>query len=294
MTARGESRRGFTLIELLVVIAIIAVLIALLLPAVQSAREAARRIQCVNSLKQMTLALHNYHDTHGAYPAGYWYKNGYVWGGFGWAASVLPQMEQGNLHNAMNMSLTAWHDANQTVARTHMQFYLCPSDETSQFGFLDRYDMRFSMASYVASFGPGDMDEDPTDMRGVFYRNSRTSIPMIPDGTSTTLALGERHNGKFGKHDAHNMNHAVAETVWMGAIRELPDDDHAHTTLFETAAPPNSPEMTDKDCACRHPGVCNFSFMDGSVRAIKHTVDVRAFQALSTRAGGEVISGDAY
>jgi len=117
---------------------------------------------------------------------------------------------------------------------------------------------------------------------------------MIPDGTSTTLALGERHNGRFGKHDAHNMNHAVAETVWMGAIRELPDDDHAHTTLFETAAPPNSPHMTDKDCACRHPGVCNFSFMDGSVRAIKHTVDVRAFQALSTRAGGEVISGDAY
>lgn len=295
-TMRRIQRKkvGFTLMELLVVIAIIAVLIALLLPAVQSAREAARRIQCVNALKQMTLALHGYHDSHGTYPQGYWYKSGYVWGGFGWASAILPYVEQGNLYSSLNASVSVWEPQNQTLCQTHLQFYLCPSDNTSQYGMLERYDMRFSMSSYVASFGPGDMDTNPDDPRGVFYRNSRTSLSRIPDGLSNTLGLGERHNGEFEVHTATDHGHMVAETVWAGAIREFPDDDHAHTTLFETGNGPNSLQMNDRNCACRHPGVCNFGLIDGSVRAIKNSISVSVFQALSTRAGGEVISADSY
>lgn len=285
---------GFTLIELLVVISIIAVLIALLLPAVQSAREAARRVQCVNGLKQLNLALHNYHDAHGSYPQGYWYSPNYVWGGFGWAGAILPYVEQSNLYSGMNMTVAVWESQNQTMCQTHLQFYLCPSDETSEYGLLDRYGMQFSMSSYVASFGPGDMDTNPDDSRGVFYRNSRTSVRMIPDGMSNTLSLGERHNGEFEVHTATDHGHMLAETVWAGAIREFPDDDHAHTTLFETGNGPNSLEMNDRNCACRHPGVCNFGFMDGSVRAIKSSISVTIFQALSTRGGGELISADGY
>jgi len=294
MAGKSSARDGFTLIELLVVISIIAVLVALLLPAVQGAREAARRVQCVNGLKQMTLALHNYHDAHGAYPAGYRYKVGYVWGGFGWGTTILPNMEQGNLYNALNIAFPAWNESNQTICRTHMSFYLCPSDDTSHFGLLDRDGLKFSMSSYVASFGPGDMDLNPDDSRGVFYRNSRTTVSMIPDGLSNTLAVGERHNGEFEIHTATDHGHMLAETVWAGAIRELPDDDHAHTTLFETGNGPNSLRMNDRNCACRHAGVCNFSLMDGSVRTLKMSIALPVFQALSTRAGGEVISAESY
>jgi len=294
MPLQKSSRHGFTLIELLVVISIISVLIALLLPAVQSAREAARRIQCVNSLKQFTLALHNYHDSNGSYPAGYRFKTNYVWGGFGWGTAILPNMEQSNLYNALNISFPAWHESNQTICKTHMQFFLCPSDETSAYGLLARDGLKFSMSSYVASFGPGDMDLNPDDNRGVFYRNSRTSVSMIPDGLSNTLAVGERHNGEFEVHTGTDHGHMVAETVWAGAIRELPDDDHAHTTLFETGNGPNSREMNDRNCASRHPGVCNFSFMDGSVRVLKQSIALPIFQALSTRSGGEVISAESY
>lgn len=294
MAGKSSARDGFTLIELLVVISIIAVLVALLLPAVQAAREAARRLQCVNGLKQMTLGLHGYQDVHGAYPAGYRFQPGYNWGGFGWGTAILPHMEQVSLYNALNIAFPAWDVANQTVCRTHMTIYLCPSDETSWFGLLDRGGMKFSMSSYVASFGPGDMDFNPDDSRGVFYRNSRTTVSIVPDGLSNTLAVGERHNGEFEIHTATDHGHMLAETVWAGAIRELPDDDHAHTTLFETGNGPNSLRMNDRNCACRHAGLCNFSLMDGSVRTLKTSIALPVFQALSTRAGGEVISAESY
>ena len=136
-------RRGFTLIELLVVIAIIAVLISLLLPAVQSAREAARRAQCVNNLKQIGLAMHNYHDTVGSFPPG-GINGSDSWAGtwWDWPAFILPQMEQAPLYNAINFSLqninqldaNAANDPQVTVWRSVISSYLCPSDPAAGTG----------------------------------------------------------------------------------------------------------------------------------------------------------------
>src|SRR5262249_12880249 len=141
----GIVFRGFTLIELLVVIAIIAVLIALLLPAVQSAREAARRATCVNNLKQIGLALHNYHDQMNTFQPGYVssinptvvdpcnfdqeMQNGVDLGtGWAWGSMILPQLEQQPLYNSINSSLSVAYSANDTVSLTPVSIYLCPSD----------------------------------------------------------------------------------------------------------------------------------------------------------------------
>src|SRR5215831_11091079 len=129
----NPTRRGFTLIELLVVIAIIAVLMALLLPAVQAAREAARRIQCVNNLKQMGIALHSYHEANNTFPMGYVSWNNanmeLTSPGWGWAALLLSQLEQSSLYNAGNVNRAIEHVANATVRTTKLNVYICPSDQ---------------------------------------------------------------------------------------------------------------------------------------------------------------------
>jgi prepilin-type N-terminal cleavage/methylation domain-containing protein/prepilin-type processing-associated H-X9-DG protein len=283
-----SRRRGFTLIELLVVIAIVGVLIALLLPAVQAAREAARRAQCANHLKQVGLALANYVDAQGALPAGYWHRPGYVWGGFGWAAAVLPQLEQRALHGSINFDLAAWTADNSTACRSIVAFYLCPTDDTWKERHLDRDGLRFAFSSYVGSFGPGDMDfGDPEDRRGAFSRNSTTRLAAVTDGLSQTLFAGERHNGRFAVESSGG--HLIAETVWPGAIREEPDDDHGHTTLFQTGHTPTSPLMDDRDAASRHPGGTNFVFGDGSVHFLRNTIAIDVYRALGTVDGGETV-----
>jgi prepilin-type N-terminal cleavage/methylation domain-containing protein/prepilin-type processing-associated H-X9-DG protein len=288
----SPRRRGFTLIELLVVIAIIGILIAILLPAVQAVREAARRAQCTNHLRQIGIALHNYHGANNVLPMGYAHLPTYSWGGFGWGSSILPHMDQTPLFAAINFDLPVWTQQNTTVATTFISLYFCPSDETSADNYLVREGLRFAMSSYVASFGPGDMDLNPVDRRGLFSRNSSTKFAQIRDGLSNTLAGGERHNGSFTI--LSEGGHLIAETVWVGAIREEPEDDHPHTTLFETGHPPTSLLMDDRDAASRHPGGTNFLFADGSVRMLKNTIDLLVYQSLSTRAGGESLSASNY
>ncbi|MCB1129315.1 MAG: DUF1559 domain-containing protein, partial [Verrucomicrobiae bacterium] len=121
------NRRGFTLIELLVVIAIIAILIALLLPAVQQAREAARRTECKNKLKQLGLALHNYHDTFRAFPAAF-YRGTTTSPGWGWGTMILPYIDQAPLYNQWVMTVSYDNGQNQTARRTKLAAYKCPSD----------------------------------------------------------------------------------------------------------------------------------------------------------------------
>lgn len=283
-TSRGN--RGFTLIELLVVLAIIAVLVAILLPAVVRTMETSRRLWCRGNLHQIGVALHSYHSLHSCLPPGYFWSPGYVVGGFGWGAMILPQLGQETLYNGLNFDFPLWHEANATVVSMQLQIYLCPSDDSS-FGTLAREGFRYGLSSYVASFGPPDMDENPDQRDGVFSRNSSTRFRDIPDGLAHTFMASERHNDRF--LSLSTGHHLWAETVWAGAVKEGEDDDHAHTTLFQTGHTPNSPYMDDRDVASKHNDGANFLFCDGAVRYITNDIDPLVYRALGTRAGREPV-----
>jgi prepilin-type N-terminal cleavage/methylation domain-containing protein/prepilin-type processing-associated H-X9-DG protein len=203
--------RGFTLIELLVVIAIIAVLIALLLPAVQSAREAGRRAQCVNNLKQIGIAMHNYHTGIGTFPLGgtvaqiHYYGQTYPvsWGTWSAQALMLGYMEQGPLYNGCNFSWavgasTAWK-INRTVTTTNLNAFLCPSDGLSPIGPLTQGSGVNN--NYMGSVGTSTnysvttnsvANVAPTDTTGVFTEGGRSyGLQHITDGSSNTIAFGE-------------------------------------------------------------------------------------------------------
>jgi prepilin-type N-terminal cleavage/methylation domain-containing protein/prepilin-type processing-associated H-X9-DG protein len=217
-------RRGFTLIELLVVIAIIAVLIALLLPAVQSAREAARRIQCVNNIKQLALALHNYSTASGAFPPGIDTTYGFsVYGSvavppgrlsdwLSWSAQamLLPYLDQGPIYNAANFSWNCCYDSpqsnaiNYTVYNLRISSFLCPSDALAG---------QQNINSYQGSIGPSTV-QYPTDgnTTGIFrlynsnFQGNSVTIAAVTDGTSNTIAFGEGLVGDYSKNDNYRGN----------------------------------------------------------------------------------------
>jgi prepilin-type N-terminal cleavage/methylation domain-containing protein/prepilin-type processing-associated H-X9-DG protein len=215
-----KTRRGFTLIELLVVISIIAVLIALLLPAVQSAREAARRAQCVNNLKQLALALHNYHSAAGAFPPGIDTTTAYpgvappnnlgTWTVWSPQAMLLPYLDQTPLYNAGNFSWGCCYDSpqadatNSTVYLTRIGNFLCPSDVNAGIQNIN---------SYYGSIGTSTVPY-PGDgvTNGVFQlydannQGSSVSISQLTDGTSNTIAFGEGVVGDYSKLNNYKGN----------------------------------------------------------------------------------------
>ncbi len=299
MRSYQRTRRdGFTLIELLVVIAIIGLLVALLLPAVQQAREAARRTQCRDHLKQLALALHNYHDAHQTLPSGYVYRPDFSTSppnngaGFSWGAMILPYIEQSSVYHELNWNVAIYHAANETPRKRHLKVFLCPNDSKSDGGFLEMGPLPeyYAMASYVACFGPPDLDDTQEKRDGMFSRNSRTRFGDVTDGLSNTLMLGERENGPFRKGIPHGV-HFTYETNWSGAVRDWdePDDDHGHMILFQSGHVPNDGFSDDRDVSAPHVGYANFAFGDGSVRGLTENIDFGLYQSLSTRAGGEVL-----
>lgn len=288
-----HTRRGFTLIELLVVIGIIAILIALLLPAVQQAREAARKTSCTNNLKQIGLALHNYVDAHRLFPPGYVYRpspEGNA-SGFSWGALVLPQLEQTAVQQTLNWNVPVWDVQNLMARERHLVSFLCPSDTVSENSFVVMQPgERYAMGSYVASFGPPDLDDDQEQRDGMFSRNSSTRTRDVTDGLSNTLCAGERQNGPFRNGAAHGV-HFSYETTWCCAVREItdPTDDHGHMALFQTGHTPNSPFSDDRDVSAPHVGYANFLFGDGHVRGVTESIDFNLYTALGTRGGREVV-----
>jgi prepilin-type N-terminal cleavage/methylation domain-containing protein/prepilin-type processing-associated H-X9-DG protein len=306
--------RGFTLIELLVVIAIIAVLIGLLLPAVQSAREAARRAQCAGHFKQLALAAHNYHATHNVFPPGYITltatarPNSPETGpGWGWGTMLLENLEQRPLYNSVNFVLPITVPASLTVRTALLAVFLCPSSAGAE-GPVRLFDERnqplvsdLTPGQYVASAGQWEVEEFPAENNGMFFRNSRVGVRDVTDGTSQTLLMGERSRN-------------IADATWVGVIPlaevctnprwMVRECETANVMVLGHTGPspggqswvdvPNYPAAGADDFWSLHPGGCNFAFADGSVRFLRQTINPRVFSFLSTRAGGEVIGGDAY
>ena len=224
-----RNRPGFTLIELLVVIAIISVLIALLLPAVQAAREAARRLQCTNNMKQIGLAMHNYESTNSVFAPGrintYVAGNGHCWGAY---SQMLPYFEQQAVFNAMNFSLNPDPDyttttaaANMTAAVTTINMFLCPSDGGDT--LIQVGGGMYSVHNYLLNVGSGySVVQAPPGggpaPNGIFFENSAVRIAAITDGTSQSVAVSETIRSVFGAPTGFNGLAVFAQTPLGGFV----------------------------------------------------------------------------
>jgi prepilin-type N-terminal cleavage/methylation domain-containing protein/prepilin-type processing-associated H-X9-DG protein len=292
---RVANRRGFTLIELLVVIAIIAVLISLLLPAVQSAREAARRAQCINNLKQLALAAHNYLDSNNTLPQGIQYQtntlDGLQWTSGSCLVPLLQFAEQVAVFNAVNFNINMYNVENTTISSVGVRTLWCPSDpliETQQLiagGTLNGTDLPMRYSSYAGNAGTW-LQAYPEDVRvnnmnGVIFLLSRVSLASITDGTSNTMAFAERAHGKLNQSDqvswhwwtSGNNGDTIFTTIW-------PMNPFTRAQNYQASDdPPNYFRSTGgcdayvASASSWHPGGANFAFMDGSVKFLKDTID---------------------
>ncbi len=298
-----RGRTGFTLIELLVVIAIIAILIGLLVPAVQQVRESAARAQCQNNLKQLALACHTFHDTYKRLPPGYTAAAPYRDGatdtdpGWGWAAYLLPYIEQGPLYRQIDFTRPI---ASQPAAQAVIPLLLCPSDIVSgPFTAADAVGspvVVLGPSSYAATVGDDSSEADGPAGNGVFYRNSRTRLADIRDGTSQTTLLGDRAwaqvMGAWAGAPSSAVVRAGQLNPWPNAVASAPVFGLVHNNWINI--------LTDSDgglddFSSNHIGGVNLAFGDGSVRFLRSITadgpDHRAFWAMGTRAGGEVVQG---
>ncbi len=332
MASRRE--RGFTLIELLVVIAIIAVLIALLLPAVQAAREAARRIQCTNNLKQIGLSMQNHHDTKGTLPYGALSSPSQPWAFF-----VLPFLEQTAMSNALNMS-AAYNDArNATVVGATLNVFVCPSDPNGSLlaqtasptppRKKGNYMVNWGNADYEQAIGSGGNNPNTLTgpgtippnvaavfaIRGPFRVNSPSNSPTafamrdILDGTSNTMMASEVKIGPNAltsttKTDARGDIWGEGKDAYMYTAATPPNSQIIDQLDGTTGCPNSTPALpclasTGSQAefnAARsyHAGGVNVTFCDGSVKFVKDSVNLITWRAISTKDGGEVVSGDSY
>lgn len=287
--------RGFTLIELLVVIAIIAILVALLLPAVQSAREAARRTQCKNNLKQVAVALHNYHDVFQQFPqAGYFNWRNPTQGPFnsdnwGWATMILPHMEQAPLYNRLNPGRIPFHEAvadpdTRRWMETSVPSFICPSDaDAAQINKhreyrIDGEEYFLGQSNYVGNYGNKTV---ANQQDGILYVGGTVRIRDILDGTTNTFMVGERPTG-----DVSGDGKIAGAAAWAGAnFRNFSSpgpSSGASSTIGGTFNDLNTGYRSqfniyrpEHGFGSHHPGGAHFAMCDGSVRFISEQIESR-------------------
>ncbi len=318
MQFRHRHRSAFTLVELLVVIAIIGILVGLLLPAVQAAREAARRMQCMNSIRQVGLALHNHHDTFRRFPYGQYNKiatdapAGPAWNRACWFHDLLPFVEQSNLYNAFKSYMESTPLKPHIVfsvnnngslpsspgRNTVIPFFVCPSDDQgiknqtvagNEQGFHGNY----VLCAGNTFFNPS-TNTAGDNLNGMFYPFSKNTFGSVTDGSSNTLMVGEILVVR--DTTTHDLRGRYWNT-WQGNV------------LFTTLNPPNSPvgdrsnycnAATNRPCQAltatntaqsarsNHTGGAVFVMADDSTRFVSNSVNLVTYQSLSTRALGEV------
>lgn len=308
-----SRRRGFTLIELLVVIAIIAVLIALLLPAVQQAREAARRTQCKNNLKQLGIALHSYHDAARCFPFGQ-LDSTY---GYSAISQLLPYIDQGNIYAKINFSLPYNDAANNAALMTTIGMLRCPSDVSNNLSALG------GPTNYLANKGANVIWQDASgpnvgmpEQNGVMYYRSSIKMSDITDGSSNTAAFSERvladgNNGisspledvYFSPLTPATPDQAISDCnaiditnlanqfpLFMGAPWMHGQHCYLHVNVpnsrscgFFTALRANMPASS------RHTGGVHVLLADGSTRFVSQNINLTVWRSVGTRNGGEVV-----
>ncbi len=287
-------RSGFTLIELLVVIAIIAILVALLLPAVQQAREAARRSSCKNNLKQLGVALHNYHDTHNVFPPAFARSiqpdGSAPSGGWGWGVMLLPFIEQPGLYDALRPNTEPFHEivaadtpgeAQRILLQTPINTYRCPSDTGAP---INNQRANYGTSNYIGIWGAHvDAGLHTGAGNGCMFFNSRIGFRDILDGTSNVLVLGERafvNNPprmpwRGGIYAGVNN---PAGAGWGSTMRGVWDSPAFRLNGTDPWA-----------FSSLHKGGAQFVLGDGSVRFISENINGLTYQILAQRASGEVV-----
>lgn len=311
--------KAFTLVELLVVIAIIGVLIALLLPAVQAAREAARRMQCTNNMRQFGIALHNYHDIHNALPAAWFGYNERnepdVLGepGWAWGAAILPFVEQGNLQNIIDYKLPVAAVENEKARITMLRLFRCPSDSASDETFtLEEFEehhghehghdeeheheepeeqevhegdeTRWALANYVANFGTINVEEAEECPAGQIFKS---------DGAfyhNSCLNLAAFTDGLSNTFIVGERASVVGKQTWVG----MPPHDGCFPAMLTGSTndsegfPLGKKNGLAHGFSSEHPGGANFAYGDGSVRFTSDTTDINVLKHLSARNDGKL------
>lgn len=305
MQRRSVSVRGFTLVELLVVIAIIGVLVALLLPAVQAARESARRTQCANNLKQMGIAMHNYHDTMLVFPFG-WSDRG-----AGWATMILPQLEQKNLYDTLQWAeANNWdtdNTPNERAACTFIPVLRCPSAAIKKSDNNENIPARVPSCYLGVASSTADSDDQSTsvvgrsmenlDLEGIFFTCSKIRMAEVTDGTSNTFMIGECWHDRT----AQDGNERDAWTIGSPQIDPCSCNGGTGGTEFSefcgsTGVPYNvrkiaaaSGYVKELSFSSFHPNGAQFCLADGSVRFVPFTINAATYKALGSRNGGETL-----